>query len=223
MKKKCFLRSNDDEGCPFGLPIPEACKCVGESIDRLCPLESVKEDEEKEAIGKMNRKVYFYTQEGKKCKYSEGVLKDSDISNCNFGDVAEGLGSPVFEGSPFYAQLSSGLFTGLYTSPVSFYTTLDSVYRNAPFGLFSYYGSLHNFILEYKKEIIKIADAYDERGEENKVDKIDSIMERVERGEDIPLEETKEFIELCREDFNRRHVGPQEEQDIRSMSPRLGV
>lgn len=219
INKKAYLRSDDTDKCPFGLPIADGCRNAGNGIDRLCPLNDIQDEQVKEAKAKLNRKVFFYSQECKRCKYAENILKDKEMVNCNWGDTAEGMPTPTLEGSPFYPKIQSGEFVGLYVSPVSFFVTLDTLYRNYPFGMYSYYGSLNNFIFMNQSLIIKIADLLDEEGERESADKIDAILEKIDKGEDLSLEETNEFVDLCRSEFNRRRVTPVEEQDIK-LSPR---
>lgn len=216
MKKCAYIRGNDlDEKCPFGLSIPEGCKCAGESIERLCPLESVEESDDRmpikrDAITKMNKKVFFYTQSGQSCKYNRGVIKQKEKVNCDYGDTAEGLEVPPLEGSPFYPRIQSGAdFTGLYSAPITFYISLDILYRNSPYGLFSYYGNLN------KRDLMKLANACNECGEPSKADKIDIFISKMKLGEEIPFEEAKDFLEFCREEFDNKHISPFEEQELK--------
>lgn len=230
INKCAYIRSNEIKGCPFGLPIADGCKCAGEAIDRLCPLESVKPDEgeykdsvdeekEKSRLAKLNRKVFFYTQEGKPCKYAINIVRDKNMVNCNWGDTAEGWKIPTFEGSPFYPKIQTGSFTGLYSAPITFFYSLDMLYRNYPYGLFSYYGSLSNFFDFHKEDIVKLADKYDSNGETEKSDLIDGIIKKIESGHDISIEEAKQFLEVCRNKFDKERITPKKEQDM-VLSPR---
>lgn len=219
INKKAYLRSDDTDRCPFGLPITDGCRNAGSGIDRLCPLDDIEDDTVKEAKGKLNRKVFFYSHEGKRCKYAENLLKDKEMVNCNWGDTAEGMPTPTLEGSPFYPKIQSGEFVGLYVSPVSFFVTLDTLYRNYPFGMYSYYGSLTNFVFMNQGLIVKLADLLDKDGQYEEVNKIDNILDKVAQGEEPSLQEANEFVDLCRSEFDRRRVTPVQEQNFK-ISPR---
>jgi len=218
INKKAYIRSNEVKGCPFGLPIPDGCKLAGNGIERLCPLESSEADtdEKKKEAANLNRKVFFYSQEGKPCKYAQDVIKNRNTVNCDWGDTAEGMKTVPLEGSPFYPKIQSGDFTGLYSAPISFFVSLDVLYRNYPYGLFSYYGSLNEFVDGRKEKIIKIADALDAEGDEDRADFIDDILQKIIEGEKVPLIDAKEFVEVCRERFDKNRITATEEQDLKN-------
>lgn len=226
INKKAYIRSNEIKGCPFGLPIPDGCRLAGNGIERLCPLEAaedsddyIKSDERKAEAINLNRKVFFYSQEGKPCKYAQDTIKGRKSINCDWGDTAEGMKTVTLEGSPFYPKIQAGDFSGMYSAPISFFVSMDILYRNYPYGLFSYYGSLNEFVTQNKVRIIKLADTLDTNGEEDEANFIDDTLQKILDGENIPLIDAKEFVEKCREKFDEERLTPANEQELK-LSPR---
>lgn len=165
--KEAVIRGENVRGCPFGLPIIEACKNVGGSINRMAPTE----DEENAAeLEKANRLVYAYHKECRQCPYAEKILKEHGKVDCDFGDTAAGKKTPALKGSPLYPQTFHGIgLDGLYGHPLGFYAD-NNESRNLFFGLFSLLG------FSTVEEIMKLGDKYDKCGEEEKADLLDGLL-----------------------------------------------
>ena len=172
--KLAVIRDNDLRGCPFGLPIIEACQNAGDAIHRMAPLDAAKEDDKRERIKKANALVYIHHKTGKKCPYADKILEEHKKVDCDFGDTGQGQPHVPYRGSPLYPQTFTGIgLDGLYGYPLGFYAD-NNESRNLFFGLFSFLGSVE------ADGLIKLADKYDECGEKEKADKIDRIIERLE-------------------------------------------
>ena len=172
--KLAIVRGNELRGCPFGLPIPQGCKHTGEAIYRMAPLSAAETDETKEQITKANKLVYIHHKTGHKCPFADKILENHDKVDCDFGDTGQGQKSAPYIGSPLYPQTFSGIgLDGLYGYPLGFYAD-NNESRNLFFGLFSFLGS------EKPKELIKLANKYDECGETEKADVIDEILNTIE-------------------------------------------
>ena len=109
--KLAVIRDDNLRGCPFGLPITEACEYAGDSIHRMAPLQAVPEEEKKELLVKANMVVYTYHKTGKRCPYADKLLPKHDKVDCDFGDTGQGQRSVPYRGSPLYTHCL------LYTSP----------------------------------------------------------------------------------------------------------
>jgi hypothetical protein len=165
--KEAVIRGKNVRGCPFGLPIPEACENVGSSIHRMAPIE---DEENAEDIEKANRLVYAYHKECRGCPYAEKVLKEHGKVDCDFGDTAAGKKTPALKGSPLYPQTFHGIgLDGLYGYPLGFYAD-NNESRNLFFGLFSLLG------FSTVEELIKLGDQYDKSNENEKADLLDGLL-----------------------------------------------
>jgi len=172
---EAVIRGNDVRMCPFGLPIPEACKNAGGCVDRMAPIE---DQEELDDITKANKIVYVYSKEHRKCKYADKILEEHAKVDCDFGDTAAGKRSPALKGSPLYPSTFHGIgLDGLYGYPLGFYAD-NNESRNLFFGLFSLLG--YNTV----KELIKLGDKYDKSGEKEKADIVDNLLEKLKKTKD---------------------------------------
>lgn len=180
------IRGKDVRMCPFGLPIPLACKNAGGSVDRMAPIE---DQEEEEDIIKANKIVYAYTKEHRRCKYADKILEEYEKVDCDFGDTAAGKRSPAFKGSPLYPQTFHGIgLDGLYGYPLGFYAD-NNESRNLFFGLFSLLG-FHTV-----EELIKLGDKYDKAGDDDKADIVDKLLSKLKNIKD---ENTDSFDKIER-------------------------
>jgi len=197
MKKKlAVIRDNKLRNCPFGLPISEGCQNAGDSVYRMAPLDAVDGEEQKERLKKANSLVYVHHKNGKRCPFADKILEKFKKVDCDFGDTGQGQRSVPYRGSPLYPQTFSGIgLDGLYGYPLGFYAD-NNESRNLFFGLFSFLGS------EKPKELIKLADKYDESEEKDKADIIDKILDTIEN-----IRDKEEFEEKMQdiEDFLYRH------------------
>lgn len=207
MEKKCWIRSDKDQGdgsCPFGLPITEGCQHAGDSVANMCPLESISK-EKREPIEKANKRVYLYYKTNGRCIYTANVLTDRGVVNCDFGDTAAGMSTPAFSGSPLYAQTFSGIgLDGLYAFPLGFYAD-NNESRNLFQGLFSLVG---NKIFEIIKSGTNL-----------------ELLKKISNNnEPLSIEERDElidFVENCREKYEDSTVSTSKmEELINKWNPR---
>lgn len=174
LEKFAVIRGNDANKCPFGLPIPTACECAGESVRRMTPINAVEEENDKNTLTKANKLVYIYNKDGNKCPFADKILKQWAKVDCDFGDTAEGEDSVPLSGSPLYPRTFSGLgYEALSSTPLGFYTDQYPA-RNMFYGLFSFLGS------QKVDQIVKLANAYDECGHGEDADKIDKLLKDIE-------------------------------------------
>jgi hypothetical protein len=140
--KLAIIRNNDADPCPFGLDITDGCRCAGESITRMAPIELLGEDatdEEKTAVTKSNKRVFHLHADGTRCKYAGHLVKDKDFVECNFGSNAPGVyNSNGITPSPFYSKVyMDTAYDGLYSYPQGYYSD-SNISSNLYYGLTSY-------------------------------------------------------------------------------------
>lgn len=180
MKKCAWIRS-DKSGklCPFGLPIINSCQNIGNAILHCCPLEAV-EEEKREQVATANKRVYIYYKDGSRCLYAASIMENNNSVNCDQGDTAAGMHSPVFNGSPMYSQTwSSCGLDGLKSFPLGFYSDNQSS-RNLFQGLFSLVGNKIIDIIKYSIENNNVA----------------NIINKIGMGEELINEEIEEIKRL---------------------------
>lgn len=109
MKKLAVLRDSVNEKCPFGLPIPFGCKCVGELIERMSPEESSFEN---------NENILLLDNVGEQCPYANSILEDNEMVECHYDEGDTGLNP-----SPFYRKVldDAPTMSGLNTPPIGYY------------------------------------------------------------------------------------------------------
>lgn len=192
---KCaWIRSDklESKRCPFGLPITLACKNAGETVTRMCPVKAVPE-EKRDQVAKANKRVYIHGKTGQRCLYAQDIIEKNEAVNCDFGDVAEGMQTPAFEGSPLYAQTFSGIgLDGLYAFPLGFYAD-NNESRNLFQGLFSLLG-------EHAPRIVRQAVEQDE-----------AIWNKIKKQEILLPEEQdrlNRILEECRQEFEEARTDP---------------
>jgi hypothetical protein len=143
------IRKNDTNPCPFGLPIPFGCKCSGNCIKNMSPLNAMGKDVsdyESKMIGEANTKLLAWnllrsTIEPIKCIYAGNLLNTHDAVECNFNDSAPGQdATDALMTAPFYTKIFNSSIQGLYTFPVGLYSDYN-VSRNLWFGSMSFQGS----------------------------------------------------------------------------------
>lgn len=124
--KSGSIRKDDlsqDQRCPFGLPIPDGCKNVGDLIYDM--------DEDPEEFAK-NKIIFEKYELGHECPFATQILENNDAVNCNYGTPNQGREIPdLYRGSPIYPKLWEGFNT----------LNLDrSYYQHRDFGNYSFYG-----------------------------------------------------------------------------------
>ena len=142
IKKLAVIRSNTQDACPFGLPIPFGCKRVGDLITRMAPVDILEDstEEEKEEIAKANRRLFMWMQseEPCECRYAGKLFKDKGVVECNWDtDVSGEHEKAALVGSPYYYKHFSGIgLDGLYSYPLGYYTD-NSIDRGMYYGMYS--------------------------------------------------------------------------------------
>lgn len=159
--KLAVIRDDGNDPCPFGLPIPFGCKYAGNVIERMAPLDILKEanDRDKKKISAANTRLLSWalvdsTYEPTRCTYAAKIFEKQEAVECNYGDTApgEGQGEAIVRSPPFYSQLFSGIgMHGLYSYPVGYYADYD-ISRNLWQGQWSIHSE------EEEAEIIKEAE-----------------------------------------------------------------
>lgn len=114
MKKSlAILRSTEPllRGCPYGLSITISCLHAGTSIDQMKPLDEVPE-EQREKFAAQNRKIYRHLNDGQHCKFLQGVIKNREMVNCNWGEAGGDEHQIPLSPSPFYPRVFQGMGQG---------------------------------------------------------------------------------------------------------------
>jgi hypothetical protein len=147
--KLAEVRKNDEDKCPFGLPIPFGCKYAGKSIQNMAPLDVMgkdSSDEEKQMLAEANTKLLAWnllrsSEQPSKCPYAGHILEHNDAVECNHGDTAPGEGpaQPLMP-APYYSKMFNGIITGLTTYPAGYMSDFN-VSRNLYFGTYSLQGA----------------------------------------------------------------------------------
>lgn len=201
--KLSFIRDDTHRQCPFGLgDIPTVCQNAGDSIERMAPTETAPQKEKQAQIKRANMIVYAHHKTGKRCPYADKVLPDHNKVDCDFGDTGQGQRSAPYRGSPLYVQTFQGLNAGLHSFPLGLYSD-NSESRNAFFGLFSFLGS------QEIKQLVKLADNYDESGDKDRADMIDKIISKLEDVKDgaehtEALNTIENFLEEYKHKFDEK-------------------
>jgi len=140
LMKSSEIRSPGVRECPFGLPIANACKNAGTSVDDMTALDSVPK-EQQEKYRKANRRVYMYSQSNERCPYADKIVENKEAVHCDWGESGARMSDEPMRPSPFYPRVFHGLGQyGLYSYPVNEYTDNHGA-RQLFTGLFSLYAS----------------------------------------------------------------------------------
>jgi len=159
--KLASIRDNENSPCPFGLPISFGCKCAGEHIRKMAPVDIMGDGssiDEEEAVGKANTRLLAWnllnsTEKPTKCLYAEKIMDSQEDHNtvaCNYDDSAPGSTSQSLVAPPFYSKIFNGGLNGLYTYPVGYYSDYN-VSRNMYYGNYSLMGRFIEFIQKVGK------------------------------------------------------------------------
>ncbi len=166
--KLAEIRKNDNEPCPFGLPIPFGCNCAGKNVERMAPLDVMGEDssdDEKKMIGNANTKLLAWnllrsSEKPVMCPYVGHILEEQNAVECNYNDTAPGEGSAqALQAAPFYSKVFNGSINGLYTYPVGYYTDYN-MSRNLYYGTYSLQGSERRDLLRMAAEEMAVRARY---------------------------------------------------------------
>jgi hypothetical protein len=139
--KLAMIRKENEDACPFGLPILLGCKNVGDLIDKMAPINVMGEDsseEEKQAIITANNHLLNWKSPGAPCKYADKIIGNKEAVECDWGTNTAGeAGGTALEGSPWYYKHFSGIgLDGLYSYPLGYFSD-NSIDRGMYTGMFS--------------------------------------------------------------------------------------
>jgi hypothetical protein len=168
--KKCaYVRGEDTKKCPFGLPITSACKCAGDSVKRMVPVNETEDlsEEKKEEITELNRVIMVKYGCESRCIYADNIIEKFDKVDCDYGDTGAGMRDVNIDSSPLHINPLSYGVDGIYSYPLGMYSD-NNESRNLFYALFSLLG--HNdaeetltklatcvdnseFILSFRKEL----------------------------------------------------------------------
>lgn len=156
MKKLAVLRDIND-GCPFGLDIPFACRCAGDLVNNMAPLMLASDEEDMAAIIRSNNEVVLFDSGNNKCRFADKIMEDS--VNCTFEEL-DFSNTDSLAGSPFYSKVYDNVsYDGVFSYPLGYYGD-NNISRNSYYGAFSLQGSRK---VNYKMASVKndIRDALD--------------------------------------------------------------
>lgn len=164
--KMAEIRKNDENRCPFGLPIPFGCEHAGNFVEKMAPFEVMGKDvteEEKQALSAANTKLLawnlLYTTEiPTRCKYAAKVLEEHNAVECNQNDTAPGenTAQPILQ-APFYSTMYNGIISGLMTYPIGYMSDYN-VSKNAYFGIYSVQGNQLNILQKVAAAVVDSLD-----------------------------------------------------------------
>jgi hypothetical protein len=119
--------------CPFGLPIPEACKCIGDSIFTLKKISSKSTKEDKEH----NYQVFLTLDSKESCPFADLVMDSKGAVDCKYNpeEHKRMSGNSFVSGSPIYPNLYIGNSKSYQEYPVGRYSDDNS--RNIFYGIIS--------------------------------------------------------------------------------------
>jgi len=147
--KLAVLRENDNNPCPFGLPISFACKTAGDLVDKMAYtliMGPNTTSRERYMIATANLHLLMYNNPQIRCKFAGKLIEtNNDIVECNWDSIVAGSHQKgALRGSPFYPKFFSGIgIDGLFSYPLGYYSD-DSQSRHRYYGLFGLEGSEDN-------------------------------------------------------------------------------
>jgi len=128
--------------CPFGLPIPDGCNCVGNSIKFMAVVPD--DEDEAEEVKEYNRSLLFNQISGasEQCPYADLILDKKDSVDCKY-DKENGVqpaGNLGLNGSPLYPHTFVGEMGKTQYSNFPEHGYRDDNISNTYQGLLSFYG-----------------------------------------------------------------------------------
>jgi len=119
--------------CPFGLPIPDACKCAGKSVFSMKRIKDDSSKEDKE----YNYQVFLSIEEESGCPFADLILEKKDAVDCKYNpeDYRKMSGNSFVSGSPIYPNLYIGNSKSYQSYPVNYYS--DDNIRSIYYGITS--------------------------------------------------------------------------------------
>ncbi len=124
--------------CPFGLDIPEGCRCAGSTVNIMTSIVNLDGDSALNIIDE-NYDIMLSADKASDCIFADVIIDDKSVVECKFGSDSDQLpaGSAGLNGSPHYPHIFSGNAPKIDADfPTKNYT--DNNYNNnAYYGLFS--------------------------------------------------------------------------------------
>ena len=119
--------------CPFGLPIPDACKCAGKSVFSMKRIKDDSSKEDKE----YNYQVFLSLEEESECPFADLILEKKDAVDCKYNpeEHSKMSGNSFVSGSPIYPNLYIGNSKSYQSYPVNYYS--DDNIRSIYYGIIS--------------------------------------------------------------------------------------
>ena len=118
--------------CPFGLPIPKACKCAGGSVLSMKRIEDGSKDDKE-----YNYQVFLSFEEESNCTFADLILEGKNAVDCKYNpeDHRKMSGNSFVSGSPIYPNLYIGNSKSYQSYPVNYYS--DDNIRSIYYGITS--------------------------------------------------------------------------------------
>lgn len=172
-----MLRQDDENPCPFGLPISQGCRCAGNLVERMGSIESpmpnvpLDKDKVRNLVEVNNMMLRWYT-DCSVCKYAGMLFDENDaIVECNADSTAAGIHEgPVLAGSPMFYKMYAGVgIDGLYSYPLGYYRD-GAIDRGMYYGRYNFPDGINTgrFTLENPGSSISSAEADNIRKTGNK-------------------------------------------------------
>lgn len=122
-----------NKSCPFGLPIPDACKCIGNSILSLKKIDENSSKEDKED----NYEVFLTLESKETCPFADLIFEKKKAVDCKYNpeDHKKMSGNSFVSGSPIYPNLYIGNSKSYQAYPVNLYS--DDNIRSIYYGIIS--------------------------------------------------------------------------------------
>jgi hypothetical protein len=125
--------------CPFGLDIPEGCRCAGSAVNMMTQVDNLKGDDAIMAVDE-NYDIMLSIEEPDSCIHADVIIDEKEIVECKFDEDRKmaPAGTMGLNGSPHYPHIFSGNAPKVDSAfPVKNYVD-DNYNNNAYYGLFSY-------------------------------------------------------------------------------------
>jgi hypothetical protein len=161
MRKLAVIRTNNDNPCPFGLPIPFGCTCAGKYTENMAPLDIMEKmtQEEKDLVSSANTKLLAHellntAEKPEQCRYVGHILDKKEVTECNYDDTAPGQGpGQSLATTPSYSKMFEGGINGIRTAPAGYFSDYN-VSQNSYLGILSYQGNKEEDLIKMAKEIL---------------------------------------------------------------------
>jgi 8-oxo-dGTP pyrophosphatase MutT (NUDIX family) len=141
----------NNEGCPFGLNITSACLSAGNSVDKMTPIMSAENVEEKQKILESNLQIWKNKDEPSRCKYANKIITEKRAVQCGFEE--HGVDAGDLTGSPSYARvLNDYAISGTFTTPQGFNVD-NNTSRNLFYGILSLNEADRNTIVKVAENV----------------------------------------------------------------------